>query len=305
VVPGPRSRLAVLVAVLVLALSGCGTSQASNDTNGIPVVASFYPMAWAVQAVGGDRVAVSTLTPAGAEPHDVELTPQQVAEVSSAELVVYVSGFQPSVDEAVAQSQAASVDAGAIARKDYPGGIAPGQPGFTGTDVDPHLWLDPVNMVTVVQAVRDELTSLDPSGAADYKANAEATIGRLVVLDRAWSAGTATCRNRDLVVSHEAFGYLAQRYGFTQIGITGLSPDAEPSPARLAEVADVVRNHHVSTIYYETLVDPKIADTLAQETGAQTAKLDPLESGPTTVGADYIDVMNENLRTLQAGQGCS
>ena len=299
-----RRRVLTSAAALVvgaLALTGCGRSSSSSPTDArVRAVAAFYPLAWATSVVGGEHVDVTSLTSSGGEPHDLELTPQQVAAVADAQLVVLIRGFQPSVDDAVAQTSGTALEVSRIASKDYPTGTA----AAGGPERDPHLWLDPVNMVAIVNAVRDRLIALDPAHTKAYTANAEAAVGRLVVLDTAWSAGTQKCRSRDLVVSHDAFGYLAQRYRFSQLGISGLSPDAEPSPSKIAEVTDFVRAHKVTTIYYETLVDPKIAQTIATTTGAVTAALDPLESAPPA-GQDYVDVMRSNLATLRTGQGCA
>jgi zinc transport system substrate-binding protein len=310
-----RRRLQALAALpaAALLLTACGSSStASTSTAGstpLPVVAAFYPLQFAAEQVGGDRVSVTSLTAAGAEPHDLELTPQQVAAVSDAQLVVYLKGFQSSVDEAVDQAGGANaLDAGAGVTT-----IAPPQgeideakaAGEAPPAYDPHIWLDPTNMTRIVDTVATRLSSVDPAGAAQYAANAKALNEKLGVLDTEWKAGTTTCQNRDLVVSHEAFGYLAKRYDFTQVGISGLSPDAEPSPAKVAEVADFVRANGVRTIYYETLVDPKVAETVAAETGAATAVLDPLEGLAEGSTDDYLSVMRTNLETVRKGQPCS
>lgn len=300
-------------AALLLAACGTGSSTSSPDASpsgqGLPVVAAFYPLQFAAEQVGGDRVSVTSLTAAGAEPHDIELTPQQVAAVADAGLVVYLPGFQSSVDEAVAQSGGANaLDAGAGIPT-----LAPPQSevdearaeGAQPPAYDPHVWLDPTNMTRIVDTVAARLSAADPAGAQQYAANAAALNEQLAALDRAWKAGTTTCENRDLVVSHEAFGYLAKRYDFTQVGISGLAPDAEPSPAKVAEVADFVRQNGVRTIYYETLVDPKVAETVAAETGAATAVLDPLEGLAEGSTDDYLSVMRTNLDTVRKGQPCS
>ncbi len=304
-----RARAASLAALpaLALALAGCG-STASSSTDQVSVVAAFYPLEWAVAQVGGDRVSVTSLTAPGAEPHDLELTPQQVATVSDSRLVVYIRGFQPSVDDAAAAHPETALDVStAPGITDTPSGSAAASQQATSATPprDPHIWLDPVNMAAIITAVAARLTAVDPASAALYAANAEAVTARLRLLDKAWRTGTTTCASRDLVVSHDAFGYLAQRYGFTQIGISGLSPDAEPSPSKIAEVTDFVRTHNVTTIYYETLVDPKVAQTIASETGATTAVLDPLEGAPKTSGRDYVDVMTTNLATVRQGQSCT
>lgn len=291
--------LALLPVAALLAACGSGSTGSTSSPAQVSVVAGFYPLEWAAQVVGGDRVAVTSLTAPGAEPHDLELTPQQVAAVTDAGLVLYVGQFQPALDDAVAQSPDKAVDvaAGLTTLKPPPGEAEAGY--------DPHVWLDPTNMATIVTTVAQRLSSADPAGAAAYAANAASVSTKLAALDAQWKTGTATCTNRDLVVSHEAFGYLAKRYDFTQVGISGLSPDTEPSPAKLAEVADFIRANGVTTVYYETLVDPKVAQTVADETGATTAVLDPLEGLAEGSSDDYLSVMEKNLQTVTTGQGCS
>jgi zinc transport system substrate-binding protein len=306
---------ALPAAALVLSACGSGSSATSSPSGSdsaagpLPVVAAFYPLQFAVEQVGGDRVSVTSLTAAGAEPHDLELTPQQVASVEDAQLVVYLKGFQSSVDEAVEQAGGANaLDAGTGIPT-----LAPPQSeideakeeGEEPPAYDPHVWLDPTNMILIADTVAARLSQADPAGAEQYAANAATLTEKLTALDSEWKAGTTTCENRNLVVSHEAFGYLAQRYDFTQVGISGLSPDAEPSPAQVAEVADFVRTNGVRTIYYETLVDPKVAETVASETGAATAVLDPLEGLEEGSTEDYLSVMRTNLETVRKGQPCS
>jgi zinc transport system substrate-binding protein len=302
----PALRALALPVAALLAACGSSSSTPEGSATTASVVAGFYPLEWAAKTVGGDRVTVTSLTAPGAEPHDLELTPQQVAAVSDADLVLYIGEFQPALDDAIAQSPGAAVDVAAgletLAPEEHSDEEHAGE---AEASYDPHVWLDPTNMAAIVATVAQRLSSLDPAGASTYAANASALQDRLTALDEQWEAGTATCTSRDLVVSHEAFGYLAERYGFTQVGISGLSPDPEPSPAKIAEVADFVRANDVSTVYYETLVDPKVAETVAQETGATTAVLDPLEGLAEGSTDDYISVMEKNLQTVKAGQVCS
>lgn len=289
-------RCAAVAGVLLAGLAGCSsTPPQSGDTT--TVMAAFYPLEYVASEVGGDAVTVTSLTPAGAEPHDVELSPQQIAEIADADLILYIKGFQPAIDEAVAQvapDRAVDVSDG-ITLLTSPG---------SGGSVDPHIWLDPMNMITIAATVRDRLGEARPSDTQAFATATDALDGDLRALDRRWRTGTANCANRDLVVSHEAFAYLADRYDFTQVGISGVSPDSEPSPAQAAEVADFVRANDVRTIYFETLVDPKVAQTVASETGAATAVLDPLEGLPAGSDATYLTVMADNLATVQAGQPC-
>jgi zinc transport system substrate-binding protein len=305
---GPRTLWRVLAALLTLGVvAGCaqtGTapsgSPASPGGTQLQVVASFYPLAFVATEVGGARVQVTGLTPPGAEPHDLELTAQQVAALSEADLVVYLAGFQPAVDAAVdtrgeAAGSAGDADPGLLEVGDV-GGVHGG---------DPHFWLDPTRLATVATAVAERYGELDPAGRTSYQANARTLNAQLSQLDADYQAGLASCRSRDLVVSHEAFGYLADRYDLQQVAIAGLDPQAEPSPGRLAELVDFVRTHEVRTIYTETLVSPEIAQTLAREAGVAVAVLDPIEGvTPDSPGDDYLQIMRANLDTLRAGQGC-
>ena len=291
-----------------LAVTGCSSQESQSPAAGdaITVAAAFYPLQFVAEEVGGDRVTVRSLTPPGAEPHDVELSPQQVAELSEADLVLYIKGFQPAVDEAVEQvvgDRAVDVSQGIPLLTGHGNGDHTDEQGG-GATTDPHIWLNPRNMVTIAGTVSERLQQVDAGSASLFQRNQQQLDGELDDLDARWIRGTKSCTSRDLVVSHEAFGYLADAYGFEQVGISGLSPEAEPSPARVAEVADFVKRGNVRTIYFETLVDPRVAQTVADETGAQTAVLDPLEGLPEGSDATYLSVMAQNLQTVVAGQPC-
>lgn len=297
----PRRPAAALLglALAVGALSACGGDGGTDDGEGggrLDVQAAFYPLAWAAEQVGGEHVAVRSLTAPGAEPHDLELTPAGVADVVRADLVVYLDGFQPAVDDAVAEADDdVALDVAGAADLDL----------RTEGRVDPHFWLDPQRLGAVAEVVADRLADLDPDHDADYRARAAALVARLDELDGRLAAGLAQCERRDLVTSHEAFGYLARRYELDQVGITGLAPEREPSPADLARVAAYVADHDVRTIFFETLVSPAVARTIAAETGAETARLDPLEGlADDAEGEDYIEVMDANLAHLRDGLGC-
>lgn len=308
---GRRTAARAALVVLGLTLAACGSSAgAASDERGddrLAVVASFYPLAYLAERVGGDRVAVTNLSSGGVEPHDLELTPKDVAAIDEADLVVYLAGFQPAVDDAVtAQAADASFDAGTAADLSLTYTPEDGDEATAGDGaVDPHFWLDPTRYAAVATALASRLGSLSPADAPTFTRNAEALGADLTALDRQWSEATASCAHRQLVTSHTAFGYLAQRYGFTQVGITGLSPEAEPSPKALAATIDLVRAEGVTTIYFETLVSPDIAATVARETGVSTAVLDPIEGlTDSSAGDDYFGVMRADLRTVVAGQGC-
>jgi zinc transport system substrate-binding protein len=314
-----RARCAwALVGAASLIATGCGSDDGSTSSPtgdsaaAIDVVASFYPLQFVAEQVGGSLVRVSNLTPAGAEPHDLELTARDTVSLQEAGLVLYLDGFMPALDDGIDSTGASAFDVAAAARLD----LAGRDDDHADEDdededhaeeiVDPHFWLDPTRLADVADAVAVRFGELTPDDAEVFAANAAALRTRLETLDGDFRAGLAECASGDLVTSHEAFGYLAARYGLTQIGISALSPDEEPSPARLAEVTDFVQANDVRTIYFETLVDPSIAETIAAETGATTAVLDPLEGlTDESAGDDYLSVMEANLATLRSGQSCA
>jgi zinc transport system substrate-binding protein len=307
------TRAAALVGLLAagLALAGCGATNAADggDNGGLDLVASFYPLQWTAQQVAGPSAVVGSLTKPGAEPHDLELTPQDVARVSDADLVVYLKGFQPAVDDAV--SQEASDRGFDVSRAaDLNLTYTPIEEGQAHTKeagaTDPHFWLDPVRLASVGDALADRLTEADPDGAATYEQNAATLRADLEALDAEVRAGLSDCAVDTLVTGHDAFGYLGDRYGLEVVGISGLSPSAEPSPAAQAQIAELVRERGITTVYTETLVDPAVAETVAHEAGVRTAVLDPIEGlTDESAGSDYLEVMRADLATLQEGQSCT
>ncbi|MGQ0616095.1 MAG: metal ABC transporter solute-binding protein, Zn/Mn family [Acidimicrobiia bacterium] len=307
------------MAAFGLVLAGCGddesTSAPSASSSGpVAVVTGFYPLAEAASRVGGDRVAVANLTPPGAEPHDIELTSRQVDSIEDATLVLYLGeGFQPAVEEVAARSGGIAVDL--LDGQDLLDGTGHGhdeaeaEAGHEGEGdgADAHVWLDPSRMEGIVERVRDALIEADPDGADAYRANADRYRAELAELDRDFATGLADCERDAIVTSHAAFGYLADRYGLTQDALAGLSPESEPDPQRLAELADEVRAEGVTTIFYESLVAPDLAETLAREAGVGTAVLDPIEGltdDQVAAGATYESVMRENLVALRSALGC-
>ncbi|MEU4694955.1 metal ABC transporter substrate-binding protein [Actinoplanes sp. NPDC023714] len=296
--------------LLLVALTGCGQQEAGGGGK-LSVVTAFYPLQFVSERVGGDVVSVSNLTKPGAEPHDVELNARQVGEITDADLVVYLSGFQPAVDDAVKQNggdhafdAASSIKLLAASEADehaHEGEAEHAEESASGTD--PHFWLDPTRLATVAEAVAAKLGEADPANKDAFTTRAAALSTELKTLDGEFTSGLESCERHELVTSHTAFHYLADRYGLTQIGITGIDPEAEPSPQRLAAVAEEAKEHGATTIFFETLVSPKVAETLAREVGAQTAVLDPLE-GLTDENADYFSVMRANLTALTTALGC-
>ena len=309
--PTPR---ALLAAALVLgALTACGDDSASGaGSDKLDVVAAFYPLQFVAEQVGGDAVQVKSLAKPGAEPHDLELNAEQVAQIVDAKVVIYLEGFQPAVDEAVEQQggdRAFDVSTAVPLLDASAGHEHEGEPGHEEGEAeggkDPHVWLDPTRLATIGEKVADRLGQADPDRAADYTARAARLRTDLDALDGEFAAGLKTCQRRELFTSHTAFGYLADRYDLEQIGITGLSPEDEPSPRRLKEVAEEAKEHKATTIFFETLVSPKVAETIAREVGATTAVLDPIEGLQPGSTDDYFSVMRNNLAALKPALGCA
>lgn len=280
----------IWAAVVALLVAGCGAAAGSKGKTS--VVAAFYPLAYAAEQVGGSSVDVTNLTPPGAEPHDIELTPQQVGRIQSADVVLYLShGFQPAVEQAVGGAGGTRLDA-------LQGiGLRQGA-GDEAGKTDPHVWLDPVLYARVVKKI----------GAALGRPRRAATLaGRVLALDGAYRSGLADCKRRDFVTSHAAFGYLAARYHLRQVPITGIDPESEPSPQHLQSLIELVRRERVRTVFFERLVSPRLAETVARDAGVETAVLDPIEGLTQTErgkGVTYFTLMRQNLRELRTALGC-
>jgi zinc transport system substrate-binding protein len=273
-----------IVLIFLFAVGSAACGGASDESGATHLVASFYPLAFAAEQIGGDGVDVTNLTPAGAEPHDLELTPREVEEILDADLVLYVGeGFQPAVEEVAAESSGESIDA---------------LEGLQLRNGDPHVWLDPMLFAQVVERIGAQL---------GREAPARQLASRLNELDEAYQTGLADCDHRELVTAHDAFGYLADRYGLEVVPITGLSPEAEPSPQDLEAIVDLVEASGVTTVFTETLLSPEVGETVAREAGATTAVLNPLEGlteDEIAAGDDYFSVMEANLDALRTGLGC-
>ena len=310
-------RVATLIAASLI-LSACSSTQETATpevttevaTEKIQIVAGFYPLAYAAEGVAGDLAEVVSLAGPGVEPHDLELTPGDVAKINDADLVVYIPEFIPALDAVVKtldQSKVINATQGITLisgdSHSHEGEEAHSEEEGHSDEsaTDPHIWLNPSNMVLIGNSIAKALSALTSDSAIDE--NRSSFENGLNALATDYTAKLANCSIKALVVSHEAFGYIANAYGFEQVGISGLSPEAEPSPARLAEVAKIAKAENATTIYYESLVDPKVAKTLADELKITAEMLDPLESPPAS--GDYLSVMQQNLDTLVKGQVCS
>ena len=344
-----RILAAACAAATALALSACTSTATSGDSSSkdgkLTVMASFYPLQYLAEKIGGEHVSVTSLTPEGAEPHDLELSPKMVDSLSSADAVVYLAGFQSAVDEAIEQqapktvidvSPAAElVEAGTDANHpseeeeeatdeaqsgeteahdhdheghdheghDHEGHDHEGHEHHHDMSADPHFWLDPTRMAKAATLVGDKLAEADSAHADVYKANAKALAEELNTLSDTLVTKTSNCKVKTFVTAHTAFGYLADRTGLTQVGISGLDPESSPSPARLAEIAQIAKDQGVTTIFTEALIDPKVAQTLADDLGITTAILDPIES-QTDSSKDYAAVMKDNINALTTANNC-
>ena len=327
-------RLAVplVAAALATSLAACGSDSstadgaAKKDGATLNVVTTFYPLQHAAERVGGSTVSVTNLTKPGADAHDLELKPKDAASIQQSSLLIYLKGFQPSVD-ASASSAPESFDVSSTANLslhaddvtkvgvdahehgdehgDEQGDEQGDHEGHDHGIYDPHFWLDPVRYASVVAAIGERFSKQDPKNASRYRSSAATFVKELTSLDGSFSSTLATCTSRELVTAHTAFGYLADRYKLHQVGVTAISPEQEPTPGRLKAVADYVRKHKVTTIYTEVLTSPAVAETVAKQTGAKVALLDPLEGlTDKSPAKDYVSVMKANLQALKKGQSC-
>ena len=303
-----KSSALLAIAPLVALLAACGGT--AKDDGKTSVVASFYPYAYIAEQVGGSFVNVQNLTAPGAEPHDLELKPKQVAAVQDADLVIYQKDFQPAVDTAVDQagrSKQDTVDVAALITLDSASGD--GHSADDGhdhdEDTDPHVWLDPQFMRVITNAVATQLSQADSAHADEYRENAEGLLDTLDTLVDDYQQGLATCRTRTIVTSHAAFHYLAAQFELTQVPIAGIDPSNEPSPSQLAAITKLVHQEGITTIFTEELVSPAIAETIARETGTTVDTLDPIEGlSDGTSKETYVTLMQQNLRTLQKANSC-
>lgn len=318
-----RSLKVLVAGLILLPLAACG-----GEDDGRPsVVVSFYPLQFVAERIVGDRAAVTSLTAPGVEPHDLELKTRQVAELSDSDLVLFESGLQPAVDRSIENSGPEErLDVASVVelhhdeehedeeREDEEHedeeheGEEHAEEGHDGHDHegDPHFWQDPTLLAEVADAFTDKMAEIDADNAEEYRSNNAALQADLTALDTEIRDGLASCTTRTLVVSHDAFNYFAERYDLTVHAIAGLSPDAEPSPKHLAELADLIRSEKITTVFNETLASPKLAKTLADDLGIGTAVLDPIEGlGEGVEDQDYLSLMRSNLAAIQKADSCS
>lgn len=323
----PISALAGAGAALLglLALSGCTGADAADDPKNagkLKVTAAFYPLEFLAGQIGGDHVVVTDLTKPGVEPHDLDLTPRQTGRLGQSDVIVYLKGLQPAVDDAVKLSGVKHrVDAAALTPLEDHGTEVDGAHHTTGDNAtddgeerhehsgedagsDPHIWLDPVKYAQVAKGVGRALAQADPANAAAYGKSTDALVGRLTALDTSFRDGLRGRTSDTFVTTHAAFGYLAERYGLVEEAINGIDPESEPSAAQVKALHDLVKSTRVSTVFFETLVSDSTAKTVAGDLGLRTDVLDPIEGiTDKSRGADYFQVQRSNLQALRTALG--
>lgn len=271
--------------------------ESRSSENRISIVTSFYPLFYFASRIAGENALVNNITPAGSEPHDYEPTPQDMVRIEQSDLLILngvgLESWGNSIRDILKNSSVMIVLVGeTLAGR---------------TEHDPHVWLNPKLAMEEVRTIQRALEQIDPVSKTDYEKNAQSLIDELLALDKDYREGLQKCQNKDIITAHAAFGYLADEYGFEQVAITGLSPDAEPTPKKLAELSDFAKRHDVRTIFFETLVSPKLARTLAQEIGAEPLALNPLEglsNEEISQGKNYFTEMENNLTNLKIALQC-
>jgi len=295
-------------AVLVLTLVGCSNSTQTAELPLPQITTGAFPVAWLASELAGGCAGVTDLTPSGGDVHDLELTASQTRAILSADLVLTVSGFQPSFDDAVTTRTGTTLDL--INEINPITGVKHGHghadedahADEDGEQLDPHFWLDPSRSLTAVELISNQIAALDENCATAVASNKQRVISDLTQLDLAYSSELAQCQSRTLIVSHQAFGYLADAYNLTQIAVAGLDPEGEPSAARLKEVINLAKAQEVSAVFTESSANPAVAETLAKELAVGILTLDPIELKPASL--DYLLVMNTNLENLKQGLAC-
>ncbi|MFH8404871.1 metal ABC transporter substrate-binding protein [Streptomyces sp. NPDC018019] len=322
----PTAVIAGACVLGMTALSACSDSSGGKADGKLNVTASFYPMEFLAKEIGKDHVKVTDLTSPGTEPHDLELSPRQTAELGESDAIVYLKGIQPAVDQAVAQSGVKHiVDAASLTRLKKHGDEVDGHAHTTGDNGtehdehgheghdhaheadgnDPHIWLDPVKFSQVAKGVGKALADADPAHRADYARNTDDLVKKLGDLNKKFEDGLKNKKADTFITTHAAFGYLAERYGLTEEAISGIDPESsDVSGSRMKELQKLAKDHHVDTVFSETLTNPAMAKTLAEDLGVRTDVLDPIEGiTDRSKGRDYLQVMEANLAALQKALG--
>jgi zinc transport system substrate-binding protein len=301
-------KLTILLGVLIIIVAAVllfsfGSVKKSNNGK-LQVTASFYPMYFFASQIGGDKADVINITPASAEPHDYEPTTQQIVKINQSNMLVLNGGIMEAwgskIKDQLSGSNVLVVTTGeGLINKDL---------NENGQKIlDPHVYMDPILAKKQVTAIEKGFEKIDPKDASYFQANARKLEGELDQLNAEFKQGLSNCKQKDFITSHAAFGYLAAQCGINQVSISGVSPDEEPSSQKLAEITQLVKQKDIKIIFFESLVSPKLSDTIANETGVKTMVLDPIEgitSDGIKAGQNYLTIMRQNLNNLQIALQC-
>ncbi|WP_138204976.1 metal ABC transporter substrate-binding protein [Haloimpatiens lingqiaonensis] len=293
----------IIIACLAL-LAGCSNKpkekQGKRDENKISVYTSFYAMYDLTKKIGGDKVNITNIVPAGIEPHDWEPKPSNIAELEEADVIVYNgAGMEGWIDKVLKTLKNKDLIAVETSKEIK---LLDNAHGDEHLKHDPHVWLNPMNAKKQMEAIKDALVKADPSNKSYYEKNYEDNARKMDQLDKKYKEAVGKFTQKNMVVSHEAFGYLCDAYGLKQVGIEGLNAESEPSPARMAEIVNYVKENNVKYIFSEELLSPKVAEAISKETGTKIAILNPLEGikdEDMNAGKEYFSIMNDNLEILK------
>lgn len=313
------TSLLTLMTILII-VSGCTSSsqhQAVSQTDGkLKIAATFFPLYDITKDIAGNKADIYSIIPDGVEPHDFEPTIDAIKKLNSADAFVTIGiEFQQTeqklIDAVNPNIKLISSSKGLelINLKSETGSVPElsisesGKDLGTETGKDTHIWLSPRNMEFMAKNIAEGLKSINSANADYYDANLNITLSKLIQLDTEYKDGLSNCSKDTILVSHNAFAYLAKDYGFNFISISGISPELEPSPQQIKQLVDIANKKNLKYIFYESLVDPRVSQTVAKEIGAQTLELDPIE-GSNDPNADYFSIMRKNLENLKIALEC-
>lgn len=311
----------IMLTVLFCGASGCSGSVGANkgfqDDSKISIVTTIYPVYDFASNVAGDKAEIINLVPAGVEPHDFELSTGDMQLIEQADVFIYNgAGMEHFVDKTLASISNEDLIVVECARdiellqathshsheEDSHESEADDEEAHEEEQMDPHTWLNVSNAILEAETIKNALVDMDAANAEYYESNYEVYKEQLIELQDLYVSQLSDLSNDTIVVAHEAFGYLCEEYGLKQEGIEGLTADSEPDSARMKEIIDYCKENEIKVIFFEELVSPKVAETVAAEIGAETMVLNPIEgltSEQEEEGLDYIGLMKENLEALK------
>ena len=294
----------LLLIILAVALVGCAKPQKPETTqnDAITIATTFYPLYDLTKSITGNKDIVYSIVPAGTEPHEYEPTPSDIQKLNNAYAFVTLGNEFKEFEEDLIKS--VNLDVKIIpAGKDISLLKISDEEGHLQNGNDPHIWLSPKNAQKMAVNIMNGMVDADPTNAQIYLKNGQTLIEQLKLLDKEFKDSLTTCKKDVVLVSHNAFAYLARDYSFRTITISGLEPEAEPTPQQLANLINEAKQYSIKYVFYEELVDPRIAETIAREVGAEILKLSPIE-GITNPSDTYLTLMKQNLNNLKTALEC-